>query len=383
MSEEITIPIPRETAELVGHQREENQVLNLYNAGRFHHAWLVSGPQGVGKATLCYRIARFLLAAPKNPREDKGPELFGDTAANTAAANAEAGNMAFNPDHPVFRKVAQQAHPDLKILEPTVDEKTGKQRSDITVQQVRDVSEFMSKTPAESAWRVVVVDSIDTMNINGLNALLKVLEEPPEQAVLLLVCHNPGRILPTILSRCAKLALKPVAFADVRDYLAAHRPDLTDSQRERIAHLAQGRIGRACWLAESESLDVLDRINELLLELPHLKIPEVHQFADGVARAGKETEYAILRELLAGWYGRLLRYLVSGDSSAAMSEMEAAIFDKAQDGAIENWIEARDRMWQRFEAAERLNLDQKEAVLECFIDMEQAARAGRIPVFTS
>src|SRR5205814_7203908 len=171
----------------------------------FPHSWLIGGPVGIGKATLAYRMARFVLAHP-DPR---------------APLVQTATSLAVDGDHPVARRIAAQAQGDLLVLERTINEKTGKLYQDIRVEDVRRTVGFFGSTPGEGGWRVAIVDSVDELNPSGANALLKVLEEPPRRAVLLLVNHSAARVLPTIRSRCRLLALRPLSAEDVARAAAA------------------------------------------------------------------------------------------------------------------------------------------------------------------
>jgi DNA polymerase-3 subunit delta' len=180
-------PEPRANPILLGHEEAEATMLDALRAGRIHHAWLITGPDGVGKATLAYRFARRLLAG--QPADD---------------------SLALDPANPVFRRVAAASHADLLTVERAYDEKRKRMKTQIAVDDVRKINGFMSLTPAEGGWRVVVVDGAEELNQNSANALLKVLEEPPPRAVLLLVCSAAGRLLPTIRSRCRRLRLAPL-----------------------------------------------------------------------------------------------------------------------------------------------------------------------------
>jgi len=183
-------PPPRANPLLLGHEAAERTLLDAIAQKRMHHAWLISGPEGIGKATLAYRFARALLAG------------------TTVGAGA---SLALDPSHPVFRRVAAAGHADLLTIERMVDEKTKRLKRDIAVAYVRKINGFMALTPAEGGWRVAIVDGAEDLNLASANGLLKILEEPPPRAVLLLVCSAPGRLLPTIRSRCRHLRLDPLA----------------------------------------------------------------------------------------------------------------------------------------------------------------------------
>ena len=185
---------PRETGVLYGHGEAEQALLGAYRSSRFPHAWLIAGPAGIGKATLAYRMARFMLAHP-DPR---------------APLVQNAKSLQVPADHPAACRIAAQAHSDLLVLERTINEKTGKLRQDIQVDDVRRTVAFFGSTPGEGGWRVAIVDAVDELNESGANALLKILEEPPRRAVLLLVSRSAARVLPTMRSRCRSLVLRPL-----------------------------------------------------------------------------------------------------------------------------------------------------------------------------
>src|SRR6266481_3517453 len=189
---------PRETTALFGHREAETALLNAYRSGRIPHAWLIGGPLGIGKATLAYRMARFVLAH-RNPLSED-------------VRRAETLNV--DPSDPVARHVAAGAHGGLLTLERSLNDK-GVMRTVITVDETRETISFFGSTAAVEGWRVCIVDTVDELNANAANALLKVLEEPPRQSLFLLVSHAPARVLPTIQSRCRKLPLRPLATEDV------------------------------------------------------------------------------------------------------------------------------------------------------------------------
>src|SRR5260221_8627423 len=228
---------PQQNPELRCQDGAEQALLSGAVSGRLAHAWLLSGPRGVGKATLAYRFARFLLAGEGESRAG----LFGDAPAN----------LALDPAHPVFRRVASGGHPDLRTVARAINPKTGKLRTEIVVDDVREAIGFLRLTPAEGGWRVVIVDGAEDMNRNSANALLKVLEEPPPRAVLLLVSHAPGRLLPTIRSRCRRLDVKPPSPSLVSAVLAQRIRTLDEGDRSVVTGLAEGSIGRAFALAEA------------------------------------------------------------------------------------------------------------------------------------
>jgi DNA polymerase III subunit delta' len=264
-AEQVEPPHPRETTALYGHGDSEQALLDAYRGGRLPHAWLLGGPAGIGKATLAYRMARFVLAHP-------------DPA---ASAVQKATSLHLDPEHPVARRVAAQAQGDLLVLVRTINEKTGKLRQDIQVDDVRRTVSFFGSTAGEGGWRVALVDSVDELNDEGANALLKVLEEPPRRALLLLVSHSAHRVLPTIRSRCRLLALRPLSQDDVaRAAAAATGAKADDANVKAAAAIAEGSVGRALALLDSDALELRERINALLERLPEVDARALHALGD-------------------------------------------------------------------------------------------------------
>ena len=239
---------------LFGHDAAEREFLAAYRSGRLPHAWLIGGEPGIGKATLAYRMARFVLAYP----DPSAPVV-------TAAAS-----FALDPAHRTARRVAGNAHSDLLVLERT-EADNGKLRTVITVDQVRRLVTFFGSTAGEGGWRVCIVDSADELNPQGSNALLKMLEEPPERALFLVVSHAPGRLLPTIRSRCRRLALKPLGPQDVARAATAVLGSGPDAERMRVteaAGAAAGSVARALALAGGPQLELRRRVAAILDALP-------------------------------------------------------------------------------------------------------------------
>ena len=252
-AEDLEVRPPRETAELFGHADAEQAMLASYKTGRMPHAWLIAGEPGIGKATLAYRLARFVHAHP-------------DPAAE---AVQRATSLAVDAAHPVTRRVAAQAQGDLLVLERTINEQTGKLYTVIRVDDVRRTVAFFGSTPGEGGWRIAIVDAVDELQREGANALLKVLEEPPARALLLLVSHAPGRELPTIRSRCRRLLLRPLGAADVaRAVAAATGRSADDAEVSEAAAAADGSVGRALRLLDGSALALRQRVLDLFAQLP-------------------------------------------------------------------------------------------------------------------
>ncbi len=247
-------------------------------SGRLHHGWLISGPAGVGKATLAYRFARWLLAGGTTP------------------------DLSVPESNGVFRRIAATTHPDLFTVERRINEKTDRLQSEIVIAAVREAVKFMRLTPAEGGWRVVVVDGAENMNPNAANALLKMLEEPPPRAVLLLVSAAPSRLLPTIRSRCRALPLAALPDDVVAGLLGEYAPDMPAGERARLAGLAEGSVGAALALAQEGGVALAGLVDEILDG--RVAADRAQAIADAVARTVEgvdkfETFWGLLRAGLA------------------------------------------------------------------------------------
>jgi DNA polymerase-3 subunit delta' len=338
-SEAIEVAHPRETFALLGHAAAEQALLDEYRSGRIAHAWLIGGPAGIGKATLAYRMARFVLAHP-DP---------------LAPAVQKATSLAVPPDGLVARRIAGRAHPDLLVLEREPDDK-GKMRTVITVDQVRRTVAFFGSTAGEGGWRVCIVDPADELQYpQGSNALLKVLEEPPSRSLFLVVSHAPGRLLPTIRSRCRRLTLRPLDDADVVGAAAAALGEAADEGVLRqAASAADGSVARAIALSGGPQLALRDKVIDLLDRLPATDPRALHALGDSLER-GNDDLFEIFIETARNW---LSGRLAHGAEPARLDRIAAA--------------------WERLNRAatdtETYNLERKPLVFNVFSLLAEAAR---------
>jgi DNA polymerase-3 subunit delta' len=353
------VPAPRANPDLVGHESAERELRRLVEASRLPHAILLSGPRGIGKATLAFRFARFLLA---------------NGVASPSAA-AESG-LAIDPESGVFHRVAAGGHADLLTVERAYDPRRRRLRTEIVVEDAREIAAFFRLTAAEEGWRIVIVDGAEELNRNAANALLKVLEEPPRQALLLLVSHSPGRLLPTIRSRCRHYPLVPLTHDAVTRLLRRYRPDLVQPEAQALALLSGGSVGLALDLAASGGLALYQSILELLLQIPDLDVTRLHAFTDQLARADAEEAYRVAQELLLWLLARIVVRSVrfpSGGEEVVPGEGEA-VRRVAAKAASAQWAALREEVRQTFASTDQLNLDRKQAMLGVFFAIEEVAR---------
>ncbi len=348
------IPLPRETADLIGHEQAERRLLQAALSERMPPAWILGGAPGIGKETLAYRFARFLLAG----RATEAGGLFGEPPAN----------LYVPPHHPTFRRIASGGHADLKIIERPFITDEGKETRDLNVDAARRIAPFLRRTPAEGGWRVAVVNDGQALNRSSSNAILKILEEPPARSVIILVTDNPGRLLPTIRSRCRRLQLGALAETQVAAFLERMAPDLADTDRVALARLADGSIGRAVALVEEGGLDVYRRLVGLLEPLPRIDMMAVHALGDQIAPAAADQAYRTVTGLLQWWLGRLVRALARGTMPLEVIPGEAALYGRlAAARGLDHWMAVWEKTRDLFAAADSANLDRKVTILTAFM----------------
>lgn len=364
---------PRHNAALFGHAAAETALLEAWASGRLPHAWMITGPRGVGKSTLAFRFARFLLAHGPASGFDSGPSLFGD-------APVLPDTLAIPEDNPVFSRVANAGHADLITVERSWDDKNDRWRGDVVVQDVRAVIDRFGKTAAEGGYRVCIVDAADDMNINAANALLKILEEPPPNAVLLLVSHAPGSLLPTIRSRCRRLALKPLDEAAMQQALTGLLPDLDAAERRGLGVLAEGSPGRAVTLAAQGGLKLLHGLLDMVAQLPKPDIAKLHAFGDALARDRSGAGFQLMTELFRWWLARLVRAAAAGRIGgvgwAEIFPGETALAQRlAQWQGPARWAEDWEQLGRLLDRGESVNLDRKQMLLNLFAALGRSAAA--------
>lgn len=335
-------PHPREALDLFGHGQAERQFLDAYRSGRLHHAWIIAGPEGIGKATLAYRIAKFLLAYPR-------PELA-----------AQAKDLSVPEDSSAFRRVVAQGHSDLFVLRRTPDKKTGKLRTQIVVEDVRDTLDRFYQSSGEGGWRVCIVDAADEWNRNTANALLKTLEEPPPRAIFLIVCHQPGRLLPTIRSRSRLLTLPALDDKDLQAALQSVAPDAKAAALAEVLPAANGSVRRALTLLDKDIAAVGDLARAALDELPALNIPAIMALADMVAGRKGDDAFAECAHVIREWMAQALRR-AEGQGAAAVTPL------------AEQW----EAFARGLSALNAYNLDRKPFIVGLFSDMAKAMK--RLP----
>ena len=344
----MTQPHPRDNPVLIGHDAAEAIFLSAWLGRRIPHAWLIAGPEGVGKATLAFRIARFVLAG------------------------GEGESLALAEDHPVYRRVASGGHSDLLTLSRDL-QGTGP-TTVIGVDAVRAAGEFAHLTAGEGAWRVLIVDSADDLNASAANALLKLLEEPSDKTLILLVSYSPWRLLATIRSRCCRLPLRRLPDDAMGDILRPAVPDAGDLGR--LLAIAEGSPGRAFSLLQADGLDLLDSVVGIAAALPEMDVPALHELADRLGRRDAEPAFRTSMRILLWWIARVARAGVDGriaGGEVVGGEGEAAKRVVARAG-LDRLAELWEKCARLIDQAETVNLDRKQVVLGAFRQLQSAMR---------
>jgi len=334
-------PLPHQRHQLIGHRRTEQKLLDAYRSQRLHHAWILGGPKGIGKATLAFRFARFVVA---------NPDRFGpDVAAAT--------DLAVSTEHTVSRQLSAGGHPNILHLRRPWDEKAKRFKADLPVDQVRRTVTFFGTTASAKAWRLCIVDAADEMNASSANALLKILEEPPERCLFLVLSHAPGRLLPTIRSRCRRIDLAPLSEQDVAQGLsdmASHALPGPDDLRE-IARAADGSLRSAVTLLSGDGLAIARGVKLLADNAAQLDLAAVHSLADLVAARGQTDNWQNFQHIVEIWLHERMR-----------RDLDESL-PKAH-GLIEIW----ERTNQAIRDSDALNLDRKQVVLDFFFALRTA-----------
>ena len=328
-------PHPRDVYALTGVETADQAVADALARGRMHHAWLLTGPEGVGKASFAYRLARRLLGA---------------------APDTSYGALGSRIDDPVSRQVAARSHPDLMVLERLGED--GKIRKVIPVDEARRLPEFFSQTPATAPYRVAIVDAADDLNVNAANAILKTLEEPPPRGVLLLVSHSPGRLLPTIRSRCRVLRFMPLPETEVAELIAG-RAGITTAEAESLARMSGGAPGRAIALAAAGALEVDRQAHDILRALPGADEALLLSIADRFRGAEGQERFNLLFDRLA----------------AQVHEMAVGDAKGGRGQGLDRWAQAWELLNRLPADAEAVNLDRTDAFFTAMRELRAAARA--------
>lgn len=322
---------------VIGHDDAATILRQAHESGRLAHGWLISGPRGIGKATVAYQFARLLL---------------NDSPEQTA------------------RLIAQDSHPGLAAIERGWDEKNKRFRQNILVDDIRTLHSFFGMTAGGGSWRVAIIDAADDMNRQSANALLKILEEPPARSVILLISHAPGQLLPTLRSRCQSLPLRPLSHENLMQVLHEQGIAVPAEDADIVACLAAGSPGRALDLIENGGAALYRDVTNLMSGLPVVDARALHALGDSVTGKGGTDRFHLLGEVIGGILQRLVKFGATRDTGLDTNEDQlfARLVPRAN---LEQWIEVWENTAHLFKRAEAINLDPKQVTLNVFTRLEK------------
>ncbi len=355
---------PRHSTLCIGHESQEELFLELYEKKVFPHALIFSGLEGIGKTTMAFRLARFLLKHGKDEVADAG--LFGGEA-----LPQEITSLDVPADDPVFARVASGGHADFLHIARYYDDAKGKLDKALKVEALRKIEPFLRKTSSEGGWRIVLIEDADTMNRSAQNAILKILEEPPANVLIMLIAHRPGMLIPTIRSRARVIPFEPLSSENMQDLLRRQGISLSIGDMDALADISEGSIGQALRYAEEGGLDMLSKVLGYLDQAPNYNWEEIHKLSNSLGVAAQDKEYRMFAEMMQ-WVFRKMLFLKSREHSALPSYMD-------RDGArhiyaqysIEKLIDVTDALKNHFDRIEYANLDRRDAVRSSFLVISQ------------
>jgi len=346
---------PHQNFLLIGHQAVEQKLLQDYQSGRMPHALIFAGPEGVGKATLAYRLARFLLAEGGEAEDS----LFGDAAPPT--------NLFVSADNPVSKRIASGGHADFRAIQREFDEKKGRLKAGISVDEVRKINPFLHRTAAEGGWRVVIIDGAEHLNRNSQNAILKILEEPPPKTLLILVTNQPGGFLPTIRSRCRLYSFGSLEASDVILLLEKAHPDMTRDEKNMLSGLSEGSVGYAMRLFDEGGAELYQQLFNHFKILPEMDWPKVHELSEKLGRTGAEQSYQTTMELFIYWLQRYIRFQGRGAEMPVIVQEERHVMTHFMAHFPgQKMVQLWEDVAGIYQKTARHNLDRRQAVLETF-----------------
>lgn len=354
-------PHPRHTARLIGQAQAESTFLQAFNGTRLHHGWLITGPRGVGKATLAWRIAKFLLATP----DDDGG-MF-------AAPAPE--NLDIPDTHPVSHRMAALTESRMFLCRRAPNEKRDKLQTVISVEEVRKMKSFFALSAADGGRRVAIIDSIDEMNVSAANALLKLLEEPPARVTILMISHQPAKLLPTIRSRCRELRLGPLSPQDLSDALTQAGGDVLPEARVALAELAGGSVGEAFRMTNLDGLKLYENLIRLFATLPRLDRARAQSLAEAGASKGAEAQFELIVTLLDLFLARLARAgtMQQLPPEAAKGEADLIARLSPTPGHARIWADVAQHLGLRARRGKAVNLDPAALLMDMVLHINETA----------
>ena len=342
-------PLPQEQSDLFGHDQAQQILLESYRSERLHHAWLIGGQRGIGKATLAFQFARFMLAYPHR---------FSDNCKH-AKSLTDFGDMEPTNYNSIL------SHPNVLHLSRPWNVTAKQYRNEITVDEVRRTIPFYGTTAGQDGWRICIVDAADEMNLNAANALLKILEEPPEQAIFLVLAHAPGRLLPTIRSRCRRLDLKPLSKENLIQAIEKYDiiKECTEKQLELVVQISEGSVRRAATLLANKGIEIAESFEQIFQKLPKTDVNSMITFAEKVSARNALDDFELFQDLVRSNIRRLIHQ---------------GIEKNIQLNSLVNWVEVWEEINEKSSLVDEFNLDKKQLVINTLNRLSDTLKSANI-----
>lgn len=363
------LQLPRLSTLCLGHEMIEAALMPQIASGRVPHAMIFAGPEGIGKATFAYRLARYMLARGTGGDDaDAGGGLFGEMLPPPPPATT----LDIPADNLDFQRIAAASHSDMLVVERQYDEDKQRYKGAVDVDSVRRIAPFMGLKASQGGWRVVIVDDADTMTEEAQNAILKILEEPPAKALLILVTHRPGRLLPTIRSRCRFIRFEAPQMADFSRLMRENHPDLTTRELETLYGITEGSVGRSLRLCGEGGLEAVTNVVGLMHDWPTWNWTQIHTLAEVMSKPGQDDTLDAFRQVMQWLADSLLQAKARG--AALTGPLDNEVLNRMlAHHSLAQWLEMADGLRAHFETAQRANLDRRHAVMGAFSVLSAAA----------
>ena len=350
-------PHPRKTLNLFGHKKAQTEILDALKNEKIHHAWLVCGSKGIGKATLVWKMARTLLTM--------------DPLATISNHSNSPTNLNVAIEHPIYKRTLALTEPKLHLLRRNWDPKTERFRQSITIEDIRALKGFFNLSSTDDGRRVVIIDSADDLQTAGANALLKVLEEPPAKTTILIVSHNPSRLLPTIKSRCRILNLKPLGYKDLQQGIAQVL-EMDNKITDSISELANGSIGNAMHLLNNRGIETYESLCQLFGLSPSFDRPKAIELTSELTRKNSEQNFDILISMLNIFINRLALTGAGAPPQVEVVQSEFNILNKLSPNlsSAKIWSELGQNILNNAIKAKTVNLEPSSVILDLFLKFD-------------
>lgn len=351
---------PQSSDVCLGHEEQEQDFLASFYQGVLPHAMTFCGIEGIGKTTMAFRLARFLLKHGKQDITQDG--LFADDLPQTKLSS-----LGVSRDEPVFRRVASGGHADLLHIHRQFNKDKGKQDSSLKVNELRKIEPFLRRTSSEGGWRIVIVEDADMMNRNAQNAILKILEEPPKQVLIILVAHRPGKLISTIHSRARQVHFDPLSSQVISELIEKNGVYLSEEDKETLAILSDGSIGQALKYLEYDGLNILDQFIEQIAAIQQCKLSDVNAFSQSLSAPSQDKSYRIFVETFLWVMRKILFLKARGQPSLPDCLDREPIRTIFETYTVERLIVLCDDLKTHFDKVDFSNLDRRDAVRSGFL----------------